>query len=47
MTFAMIRDKQRSSKAIEKAKEEPVGYEKWKAPSINDYTKEEGAQEKH
>jgi NhaP-type Na+/H+ or K+/H+ antiporter len=47
MTFAMIRDKQRTNKAIEKAKEEPVGYEKWKAPSIVDYTTEEEASDKH
>lgn len=47
MTFAMIRDKQRTNKAIEKAKEEPVGYEKWKAPSIVDYTAEEEVSGKH
>ncbi|MGH1437946.1 MAG: cation:proton antiporter [Lewinella sp.] len=47
MTFAMIRDKQRTSKAIEKAKEEPVGYERWKAPTIAEYAKEEGDSDKH
>lgn len=44
MTFAMIRDKQRTNKAVEKAREEPVGYAKWKAPSINEYTVEEEKQ---
>ena len=37
MTFAMILDKQRTNKAVEKAREEPVGYQKWKAPSITNY----------
>ncbi len=34
MTFAMIYDKQRSGKAIRKAQDVPVGFRRWKAPSI-------------
>jgi NhaP-type Na+/H+ or K+/H+ antiporter len=45
MTFAMILDKQRTNKAVEKAREEPVGYQKWKAPSIKNYV--EGEEKKH
>ena len=37
MTFAMIRDKQRTGQALQKAKEKPVGYEKWTAPSATSY----------
>lgn len=33
MTFALIYDKRRASKAIRAAENSPVGYEKWKAPS--------------
>ncbi len=36
MTFAMIWDKQRTGKAIRKASDNPVGYKKWKAPSLED-----------
>lgn len=38
MTFAMIYDKQRTSRAIRKAKDIPVGYERWKAPTIEAVT---------
>ncbi|MEM6966349.1 MAG: cation:proton antiporter [Bacteroidota bacterium] len=34
MTIAMVSDKQKSGKAIEKAEANPIGYEKWKAPTI-------------
>ena len=34
MTFAMIFDKRRSSKAIRKAQSVPVGFTRWKAPSV-------------
>ncbi len=34
MTFAMIADKRRSSAALRKVGETPVGYEKWKAPTL-------------
>ncbi len=34
MTAAMIYDKQRTSRAVRKALDSPVGYERWKAPSI-------------
>ena len=34
MTFAMIYDKRRSSKALRKAQSVPIGYVQWKAPSI-------------
>lgn len=36
MTFALIFDKQRASKAIRDAESSPIGYEKWKAPKIED-----------
>ena len=36
MTAALIYDKQRSSKSIRKVESNPVGYEKWKAPSLQD-----------
>lgn len=42
MTFAMIRDKQRTGKAIQKAKEQSIGYEKWEAPSAETYAKNKG-----
>lgn len=41
MTAAMIFDKQRSSQAIKKAEDLPIGYEKWKAPTIAEVSKEE------
>ncbi|MEM8526570.1 MAG: cation:proton antiporter [Bacteroidota bacterium] len=34
MTFALIYDKRRSGQAISKAQNMPVGYAKWKAPSV-------------
>ena len=42
MTIAMVQDKKRISEAIRGANEQPVGYEKWKAPSINDVKDSEG-----
>ena len=41
MTVAMVRDKQRTGKAIRQAKESPVGYEKWKAPTVGDVVEPE------
>jgi NhaP-type Na+/H+ or K+/H+ antiporter len=41
MTFAMISDKQRTGKAIQRANAQPVGYQKWEAPSPETYTKED------
>ena len=38
MTFALIFDKQRASKAIRDAEKSPIGYEKWKAPKVEDVT---------
>ncbi len=38
MTAAMIFDKKRAGKAIKKAEDTPIGYEKWKAPTINEVT---------
>ncbi|PHN05893.1 cation:proton antiporter domain-containing protein [Flavilitoribacter nigricans] len=35
MTFAMIYDKRRTSRAVKKAQDNPVGYVRWKAPSIS------------
>lgn len=39
MTIAMVYDKRRSSEAIRKAQADPVGTERWKAPSISDIGK--------
>jgi hypothetical protein len=36
MTVAMVFDKKRAGKAVKKAESQPIGYEKWKAPSINE-----------
>lgn len=35
MTFAMVYDKRRSGQAIKKALDTPVGYSRWKAPTIS------------
>lgn len=35
MTFAMIYDKRRHSRAIRQAKDTPVGFTRWKAPSVD------------
>ena len=42
MTFAMVYDKQRAGKAVKKAQSVPVGYTKWKAPTIGEAMEEEG-----
>jgi len=34
MTFAMIADKQRTGQAVRRAQNKPVGYERWKAPTL-------------
>jgi cell volume regulation protein A len=36
MTLAMVYDKKRSSAAINKAKDMPIGYKRWKAPTVQD-----------
>ena len=36
MTAAMVYDKNRAGEAIKKAQGTPIGFEKWKAPSINE-----------
>ncbi len=36
MTFAMIGDKKRTSSAIRKVSSSPIGYERWKAPTLSD-----------
>ena len=36
MTMAMIYDKKRSGKSVKTATDNPVGFEKWKAPSLGD-----------
>ena len=40
MTFALIYDKRRASKAIRSAESTPIGYEKWKAPTIEEVKEE-------
>lgn len=42
MTFAMVYDKQRAGKAVKKAQRVPVGFTKWKAPTIEEVMGEEG-----
>lgn len=39
MTFAMIRDKRKASQAVRKAQANPVGYTKWKAPTLKEIEK--------
>lgn len=39
MTIAMVYDKRRTGEAVRKAQEDPIGMEKWKAPSINEVLK--------
>jgi NhaP-type Na+/H+ or K+/H+ antiporter len=34
MTFALVWDKRRTGQSVQKAKEVPVGYEKWEAPVV-------------
>jgi len=41
MTFAMIADKNRTGKATRKAQSLPVGYQKWKAPTLETVEKTE------
>jgi len=36
MTFAMISDKQRTGAAVRKASKNPIGYERWEAPTIEE-----------
>lgn len=36
MTIAMIQDKTRTGVSVDKALKSPIGYEKWKAPTITD-----------
>ena len=38
MTFALIFDKQKTSKALQEAQNTPVGYSKWKMPTIEQKT---------
>ncbi|MBT8219966.1 MAG: cation:proton antiporter [Bacteroidia bacterium] len=37
MTGAMVADKRKTGKAIKEAKSSPVGVQKWKAPSVDDF----------
>ena len=41
MTFALVSDKKKTTQAIRKANEQPIGYEKWKAPAIGEIAKTE------
>jgi NhaP-type Na+/H+ or K+/H+ antiporter len=36
MTLALVSDKRRTGQAVRKAQERPVGFEKWKAPTISE-----------
>ena len=42
MTVAMVRDKQRTGAAIRKAGDNPIGYEKWKAPTVTEVADDSG-----
>ncbi|MFK8008327.1 MAG: cation:proton antiporter [Saprospiraceae bacterium] len=42
MTVAMIMDKRKTGKAVRKAEDQPIGYEKWKAPSISEVIDSQG-----
>ena len=42
MTVAMVRDKQKTGAAVRKAQDYPVGYEKWKAPSVTEVSEPAG-----
>jgi len=42
MTVAMIMDKQKTGKAIKKAEGQPIGYERWKAPTLTEVTDNQG-----
>jgi cell volume regulation protein A len=42
MTVAMIFDKQKTGKAVKIAEGQPIGYERWKAPSISEVTDNQG-----
>lgn len=42
MTIAMIQDKKRTGVAVNTATNNPIGYEKWKAPTITDVVESEG-----
>ncbi|MCB0639557.1 MAG: sodium:proton exchanger, partial [Lewinella sp.] len=42
MTLALISDKRRTGQAVRKAQEKPIGFEKWKAPTINEVVEEKG-----
>ena len=44
MTLAMVVDKKRTSSAIRKVASQPIGYERWKAPSLGDAVVREEAQ---
>ncbi len=40
MTFALIKDKRRTTNSIRKAEESPIAYERWKAPVISEVVAE-------
>ena len=46
MTFALIYEKRRSGQAISKAQNVPVGYAKWKAPTIESVSEESNSTSK-
>lgn len=45
MTLAMVADKNRTTSAIRKVSASPVGYERWKAPTLADATSETPVEE--
>jgi cell volume regulation protein A len=41
MTFALIADKRSTGKAVRSAEDMPIGYQKWKAPTIEETVEEQ------
>lgn len=40
MTLALVSDKRRTGQAVRKAQEKPVGFEKWRAPTVSEVSEE-------
>ncbi len=47
MTAALIYDKRRSGESVRTAEHKPIGYEKWKAPGINEVLETKSVEEHH
>jgi len=47
MTVAMVYDKKRTGEAIRKAQDNPIGYERWKAPTVTEVAKPKDSHDHH